>query len=75
MSSWTPERRKRQADLIQRWRPWKQSTGPRSANGKARAARNAYKGAGRNNLRRLGRLLREYDRALQTTYAPNSHDC
>jgi len=40
-SAWTPERRVRQAALIRTWRPWDQSTGPRTAEGKAKAAGNA----------------------------------
>ena len=38
------ERRARQAQAIHRWRPWEHSTGPRTAEGKARSARNAYAG-------------------------------
>ena len=38
---WTPERRARQAALIKTWRPWEQSTGPKSPDGKAQAATNA----------------------------------
>ena len=45
MSDWSPERRARQAEAIRRWRPWEHSTGPRTADGKARSARNAFKGA------------------------------
>ncbi len=44
MNDWTPERRARQALAIRRRRPWEHSTGPRTAEGKARSARNAYKG-------------------------------
>ena len=40
---WTPERRSRQAILIRHWKPWDQSTGPRTTEGKKRAARNSYK--------------------------------
>jgi hypothetical protein len=31
----------RQAALIRAWKPWKKSTGPRTPDGKAAAARNA----------------------------------
>ena len=58
-SAWTPERRKRQSELIRRWRPWERSTGPRTNEGKALAARNAYKGGTRLLLRKLARLLAE----------------
>jgi hypothetical protein len=51
MSAWTPERRQRQREAIQRWKPWQQSTGPRSPEGKARAARNAWTGGHAVKLR------------------------
>src|SRR5262247_1909350 len=41
---WTLERRARQRRGIWRWRPWQHSTGPRTDEGKARSARNAYRG-------------------------------
>ena len=44
MSNWTSERRKRQSELIQQWRPWEKSTGPTSEDGKSKSARNVYKG-------------------------------
>ena len=44
-NGWTPERRARQAQLIRRWRPWEQSTGPKTAESKAKSSRNADKGA------------------------------
>ena len=56
-SSWTPERRARQAALIRTWKPWKQATGPRTPDGKATAARNAYKGGHWLMLRELSRLV------------------
>lgn len=43
-SSWTPERRAKQAEAIRRWQPWDKSTGPRTKEGKARSSRNADKG-------------------------------
>jgi hypothetical protein len=58
MNGWTPERRKRQSELIRRWRPWEKSTGPRTTRGKKRVARNAYKGGTRLVLRSLARMLR-----------------
>ena len=56
---WTPERRERQAELIRAHRPWERSTGPRTVEGKARAARNAYKGGLRAELRQLHKALTE----------------
>jgi hypothetical protein len=65
---WTPERRARQADLIRAWRPWEKSTGPRSAEGKARSAARGFKGGHRAKLRamtqRLSVALREQRQAL-----------
>jgi hypothetical protein len=43
-NGWTPERRARQAALIRTWKPWQQATGPRTAEGKVRAARNGDPG-------------------------------
>lgn len=40
-SAWSEERRERQRQAIQRWRPWEKSTGPRTEEGKARSSRNA----------------------------------
>ena len=61
-SGWTPERRARQAALIRTWRPWEQSTGPQTAMGKAKAARNADKGG---HLAKLRALTRELGAALR----------
>lgn len=58
-NGWTSERRARQAALIRRWRPWEKSTGPRTAEGKARTSRNAFKGGQREQLRALVRILNE----------------
>ena len=42
-NGWSLERRKRQAELIQRWRPWEKSTGPKTEAGKQRVSQNALK--------------------------------
>ncbi len=63
-SAWTPERRAKQAEAIRRWRPWDQSTGPKTETGKARVARNAYKGGHRERLRERARLQAEVSRAV-----------
>ena len=52
-NGWTAERRARQAALVRNWRPWEQATGPRSVEGKARVARNGYKGGHWLELREL----------------------
>ena len=40
-SRWTPERRAKAAQAIHLWKPWEQSTGPRTDAGKTTAAMNA----------------------------------
>ena len=62
-NGWTPERRARQAEAIRRWKPWEQSTGPKTVEGKARTKMNAYRGGHWRELRELSNqmnaLLRE----------------
>lgn len=61
------------SELIRTWRPWDYSTGPRSVEGKARAARNADKGGQREKLRvlsrTLGELLRQQREAVSESRA------
>ena len=68
-NGWTPERRARQAALIRAWKPWEQSTGPRTVEGKARTARNGFKGGRWRELRELTKslnaLLREQREGLR----------
>lgn len=65
---WSPERRAAQAEAIRRWSPWRQSTGPRSAEGKVRSSKNAGKGGvwlkERSEISQIRRLLREQRQAL-----------
>lgn len=56
-NGWTPERRLRQAELIRQWRPWEQSTGPSTTEGKERVSRNAWKGGQRVQLREVIRMV------------------
>lgn len=63
---WTPERRARQAAQIHRWKPWEQSTGPRTKGGRLRASQNAYKGGWRLQLAKLRRLLRDQKWIMQS---------
>ena len=62
--NWTPEQRQQQAERIKAWQPWAQSTGPRTAEGKAAASRNGWKGGHREMLRELARRLNEQREAL-----------
>lgn len=69
MNGWTPERRKRQALLIQQWQPWTKATGARTVEGKAQSSRNAYKGghraAFRKIMREMNQLLNEQASQLE----------
>lgn len=60
-NGWTTERRERQREAIQRWRPWENATGPRTASGKARVARNAYRGG-------HWRQVREFTKAMNQLF-------
>ena len=64
MRGWTPERRLKQSLQIRQWRPWDDSTGPRTPEGKAASSRNAYRGGVRSILNSMSELLREQGGAL-----------
>lgn len=69
-SSWTPERRAKQAEAIRRWQPWSASTGPRTREGKARSSRNADKGlAAFDDRIRQVRLKWQFERGAEADYA------
>ncbi len=44
MRTWTEAAKAAQRIAIRKWKPWRKSTGPRTAAGKLRSARNAGKG-------------------------------
>lgn len=58
-SAWTAERRAKQAVAIHRWKPWANSTGPKSEEGKQRSARNGLAGESRMGGAGLLRLIRK----------------
>lgn len=60
---WTLERRQQQAQAIQRWKPWEKATGPRTVEGKAIVARNAFKGGKRPYIREQMKEARSQLRA------------
>ena len=65
MRHWTPEERLRQAELIKNWQPWKQSTGARTPEGRARSSQNAYK-YGLNKLQKdMRQLLKEHRKVIE----------
>lgn len=80
--NWTLEQRQRQAEAIRRWKPWKQSTGAKTAEGKQKIGRNAIKHGGftKQNIELL-QELRHVIRASRRTreYFTNgqesTHDC
>ena len=59
VNGWTLERRAKQAESIRLWKPWKQSTGPKSVEGKERVGRNAWTGGHRAQLRELTKMVNE----------------
>ena len=61
-NGWTEERKQKQRELIQNWKPWEKSTGGKTSKGKDKSKMNAYKyGSAEVKiiLRELGRMLRE----------------
>ena len=62
-TKWTPQRRAKQAELINRWRPWEQATGPKSVEGKKKVAADAWTGGHRAQLRKLTNLVNAEVRA------------
>lgn len=41
MRQWTQKEREHQAALIQKWKPWLSSTGPRTIDGKKQSSKNS----------------------------------
>lgn len=68
-NGWTPERRARQAEAIRRWKPWEQSTGPRTDEGKARAKMNGYRGGHWRELREFSTAMNALLRAQRDELA------
>lgn len=64
MRHWTPEERSRQAELIRNWQPWKQSTGAKTAKGKARSSQNAYKYGFSKLEKEMQHLLKQHKKAI-----------
>ena len=61
----TPEHRALRAQLIQRWKPWERSTGPKTPEGKAKSAMRGYKGGLRPAMRELAAALRQQAQMLE----------
>jgi hypothetical protein len=56
---WTLEQRQGQAEAIRHWKPWKQSTGPKSSQGKTTVYRNAYSGGQWSDLKEVIKALNQ----------------
>ncbi len=67
--TWTADRSQRQRELIQTWRPWENSTGARTAEGKATVSKNATKTGKsleiRELFKNLNRLLKDQKELLR----------
>jgi len=61
-------RRRRLSEAIRRWKPWNQSTGPKSPEGKAAVSGNAWKGGDwlklRQAIKALNQAMREQRSSL-----------
>lgn len=67
---WSDARRRAQAERIRRVRPWENSTGPRTAEGKKRIKQNAVKhGARSRQMTEIKRLLRWQRRTVKDIMA------
>jgi hypothetical protein len=67
-NGWTEERRKRQSELIRTWKPWEQSTGAKTDEGKARSSLNGLKHGLRakpfnKTIKEIDDLLDEFEQA------------
>ena len=56
----TPEHRALRAELIRRWKPWEKSTGPKTLEGKKKAAMRGFRGGERALMRRIARALKQH---------------
>ena len=57
--TWSPERKAKQSQAIRQWKPWEQSTGPKTKEGKSTVAGNAWRGGHREQLRALSKMVNE----------------
>ena len=64
-NGWTPERKAKQSELIQSWKPWRHSTGARTPEGKSVSSRNAYKGGSLSLMKVIAAVLKDYKEALK----------
>ena len=69
MPRWTPETRLKQATAIRGWMPWTLSTGPVTARGKARVARNGWKGGLRAKITNWHRAVSQIVLNVEKLYS------
>jgi len=62
---WTEERRAAQAERCRKNKPWEQSTGPKTTEGKLRASLNAYKHGGDTRYRQIIIDMLRHNREFQ----------
>jgi hypothetical protein len=55
------EHRRLRAELIGKWKPWEKSTGPKTNEGKVRAATRGFKGGWREQMREIRSILRKQE--------------
>ena len=67
-NGWTAERRARQSALIRTWKPWEQSTGPRTDEGKVIASLNRQRAldAARQDIAEARRKLIDAQSRLES---------
>ena len=58
---------------IRRWKPWEQSTGPKTSEGKANAAQNANKGYGWPGIKRIASALHK-NKKSQDEFSADDYD-
>ena len=63
---WTVEQRQQQAEAIRSRKPWEQSTGPRSTEGKVKVSQNAYRGGTRAQMAKINRVLNQYGHTIDS---------
>ena len=81
MHGWTPERKKRQSQMIHTWRPWEKATGAKTPEGKKRVSQNGLKHGNRTTeaialksaIAEIGRMGREAAK-LMTEHGDVEHE-